>query len=146
MIQVQGLGRGEFSDQKTPVCGLTPSAETDIVGAMMQETSRQFKALSDETRLRIMALLLNAGELCVCDLTDTLQLPQSTVSRHLAYLRKSGLVRDRREGLWMYYSIERQAGFGAQLADFLSATLPTIPAAQLDLKRLETLSGRNRCN
>ena len=111
----------------------------------MQETSKQFKALSDETRLRIMALLLNAGELCVCDLTDTLQLPQSTVSRHLAYLRKSGLVRDRREGLWMYYSMERQAGFGAQLADFLSATLPAMPAAQADLKRLETLSGRNRC-
>jgi ArsR family transcriptional regulator len=70
----------------------------------MKATAQFFKALSDETRLRILALLTN-GELCVCDLMAVLDLPQSTVSRHLAYLRHAGLVEDRRRGVWMYYRL-----------------------------------------
>jgi ArsR family transcriptional regulator len=64
-----------------------------------------FKALSDESRLRILGLLLQAGELCVCDIQSTLGCTQTKVSRHLAYLKKSGLVRERRKGLWMLYTI-----------------------------------------
>ena len=64
----------------------------------MKTTAKLFKALSDETRLRILSLLTE-GELCVCDLMEVLQLPQSTVSRHLAYLRNTGLVADRRQGV-----------------------------------------------
>ena len=56
-----------------------------------------FKALADQTRLRILGLL-QAGEICVCDIHGSLGLPQPTVSRHLAYLRKSGLVATRKEG------------------------------------------------
>lgn len=67
-----------------------------------------FKSLGDETRLRIMALLVQGEELCVCDIMAALKLPQSTVSRHLSYLRSSGLVRDRRQGVWMYYQVDRQ--------------------------------------
>ena len=63
----------------------------------MKTTAQFFKALSDETRLRILALLV-CGELCVCDLMAVLDLPQSTVSRHLAYLRHAGLVEDRLAG------------------------------------------------
>ena len=63
-----------------------------------------FKALADRTRLRILALLGN-NEVCVCHLHDSLGLPQPTVSRHLAYLRRSGLVAARREGVWMHYRI-----------------------------------------
>src|SRR5687767_3053065 len=63
-----------------------------------------FKALSDRTRLRILALLGN-NEVCVCHIHDTLGLPQPTVSRHLAYLRRSGLVRVRRDGVWMHYRL-----------------------------------------
>ncbi len=73
----------------------------------MKKLAQTFKALSDETRLRILALLTQ-GELCVCDLMAILQLPQSTVSRHLAYLRNTALVADRREGVWMYYRLEDQ--------------------------------------
>lgn len=73
----------------------------------MKNLTQTFKALSDETRLRILALL-TAGELCVCDLVAVLQLPQSTVSRHLAYLRNTGLISDRREGVWMYYRLTDQ--------------------------------------
>jgi len=63
-----------------------------------------FKALSDETRLRIM-VLLSERELCVCQIEAALGLPQTKVSRHLTVLRYAGLVRDRREGLWIYYSL-----------------------------------------
>ena len=63
-----------------------------------------FKALADATRLRIIGLL-RAGEICVCDIHGSLGLPQPTVSRHLAYLRKSGLVSTRKDGLWVHYRL-----------------------------------------
>lgn len=63
-----------------------------------------FKALADRTRLRILALLGN-NEVCVCHLHDSLGLPQPTVSRHLAYLRRTGLVSARRDGVWMHYRV-----------------------------------------
>jgi len=74
----------------------------------MKATAQLFKALGDETRLRIIALLLNSRELCVCDIMAVLDLPQSTVSRHLSYLRHAGLVDDRRQGVWMYYTMNRK--------------------------------------
>jgi ArsR family transcriptional regulator len=63
-----------------------------------------FKALADRTRLRILALLGN-NEVCVCHFHDSLRLPQPTVSRHLAYLRRTGLVSARRDGVWMHYRV-----------------------------------------
>ena len=63
-----------------------------------------FRAFADPTRLRILHLLV-PGELCVCDLVTVLRLPQPKVSRHLAYLRKAGLVLARREGMWMHYQL-----------------------------------------
>jgi ArsR family transcriptional regulator len=73
-----------------------------------------FKAFGDETRLRILHLLTQ-GELCVCDIIATLRLPQSTISRHLAYLRRAHLVKDRKEGLWKHYSLNEPA-FGTHKA------------------------------
>lgn len=64
-----------------------------------------FKCLSDETRLNIVTLISDNKELCVCDLTDKLQLSQPKISRHLALLRASGLLQDRRQSQWVYYSI-----------------------------------------
>ncbi len=72
---------------------------------MMDVLRDTFKALSDETRLQIMTLLLEQDELCVCDFVGALGQTQSKVSRHLRYLYNSGLVRDRRQGLWMHYRI-----------------------------------------
>ena len=65
-----------------------------------------FKALADDTRLRILGLL-QSGEICVCDIHGSLGLPQPLVSRHLAYLRRSGLVEGRKDGLWVHYRIAR---------------------------------------
>ena len=63
------------------------------------------KQLSDPTRLRALLLLHRHGELCVCELTHALELSQPKVSRHLANLRRIGIVNSRREGLWMHYSL-----------------------------------------
>ena len=72
----------------------------------LKDSQKVFAALADETRLRILNLL-NEGELCVCDLIRILKEPQSKVSRHLAYLRRSGLVEGRKEGLWMHYRLSK---------------------------------------
>jgi ArsR family transcriptional regulator len=63
-----------------------------------------FKALADRTRLRIIGLLVN-GEVCVCDIHGSLGIPQPMTSRHLAYLRRAGLVAARKDGLWVHYRI-----------------------------------------
>ena len=70
--------------------------------------TRQFRALSDETRLRIIDQL-RGGECCVCELTATLQAGQSLLSFHLKTLKEAGLVTDRREGRWSYYTLNQEA-------------------------------------
>lgn len=74
----------------------------------MEKMIEIFKALSDPIRLRILHLLTK-GELCVCDLIEILELPQSTISRHLAILKNTKIVSSRKEGLWHHYKINRQA-------------------------------------
>ncbi len=64
-----------------------------------------FQTLSDPTRLRILTLLTSQGELCVCELSHALGEIQPKISRHLATLRESGVVLDRREGLWIHYRL-----------------------------------------
>lgn len=71
----------------------------------LDQLSQRFKALSDPIRVRILHLLLQEESFCVCDLVEILQLKQSTVSRHLAYLKNAGLVESWREGVWMHYSV-----------------------------------------
>jgi ArsR family transcriptional regulator len=70
----------------------------------MRELEQLFKGLADQTRLRILNLLIH-GELCVCDIQYVLESSQPNVSRHLIYLKNSGLVLDRREGARMYYRL-----------------------------------------
>ena len=72
------------------------------------ELETLFKALADRTRLRILAILAS-GEVCVCHIHGALGVPQPTASRHLAYLRKSGLVATRKEGLWVHYRLAQPA-------------------------------------
>ena len=71
----------------------------------MKEAARFFKVLADESRLQMLWLLFNRKELCVCDIMAVLEITQSKASRHLANLRNVGIVVDRREGQWSYYSL-----------------------------------------
>lgn len=77
-------------------------------------TAKVFKALCDSNRLKIIEMLLN-GEMCACQLLDELNIRQSTLSHHMKSLCESGVVNCRREGKWMYYSLNKkgcEAAFG----------------------------------
>jgi len=105
----------------------------------MRQTVTLFKALSDETRVRIMALLTH-GELCVCDIIQVLDLPQSTVSRHLATLRQAGLVKDRRQGVWSYYSLSEDGRpVYRELLEILAGGLDHLEEVQEDRRGLARL-------
>ncbi|HZT75867.1 MAG TPA: metalloregulator ArsR/SmtB family transcription factor [Vicinamibacterales bacterium] len=100
-----------------------------------------FKALADETRLRILGLLL-AGEVCVCDIHESLKIPQPKASRHLAYLRRSGLVETRRSGLWIHYRLGRLADpvLGA-IFDAVRHGLTHVDVVHKDGERLRKRTG-----
>src|SRR5882672_10483539 len=103
----------------------------------LSDMERLFKALADATRLRILGLLLT-GEVCVCHVHESLKISQPKASRHLAYLRRAGLVETRREGLWVHYRM-------ASLRDPVLATLQRtvthalthMDGVQRDLDRLQ---------
>jgi ArsR family transcriptional regulator len=78
------------------------------VAPSIKKAVRLFHALSDETRLALLERLKD-GEQCVCELTDAMTAAQSRLSFHLKVLKDAGLVEDRREGRWMYYSLSSQA-------------------------------------
>lgn len=78
-----------------------------------RHAARWFRALADETRLRIIDRLVD-GEACVCDLTDDLGVAQSRLSFHLRTLKQAGIVSDRRDGRWVYYSLNRDALTGLE--------------------------------
>ncbi len=103
----------------------------------MKHHAQIFKALSDPIRLRIVLLLQSEGELCVCDLMAVLKLPQSTVSRHLAYLKRSCWVDIRRQGVWMYYQLSREScQMCRELLDTLKINVGNLPEAESDRKAL----------
>jgi ArsR family transcriptional regulator len=107
----------------------------------LQQLERLFQALGDGTRLRILRLLM-AGEVCVCDIHDTLKIPQAKASRHLAYLRRAGLVNTRREGLWIHYSLAKPLDpIVATLADAATHVLGHVEMLRKDAQRLERRTG-----
>jgi ArsR family transcriptional regulator len=100
-------------------------------------TVKRFRAFADPVRLRLLNLLAE-GEVCVCHLHEALDLPQSTVSRHLAYLRKRGLVTGRKEGLWVYYRLTKPANaLHRHLIDSLGECRKEISVLKLDRAKLE---------
>jgi ArsR family transcriptional regulator, arsenate/arsenite/antimonite-responsive transcriptional repressor len=99
-----------------------PTATHDLARA-----AELFHALSDETRLEILEML-RTGERCVCELTDDLDAAQSRLSFHLRVLKDAGLVTDRREGRWSYYTIVPDAL--AEVHDVSVALLPTARRAE----------------
>jgi ArsR family transcriptional regulator len=108
----------------------------------MGRTARQFDivqlfaALADSTRLRLLNLM-NGREVCVCYFVEILQQGQPKISRHLAYLRRAGIVEARREGKWVHYRIERPADVRAvSILDAALKSFETDRNMQADLARL----------
>lgn len=112
----------------------------------MERLADTFKALSDETRLQMMGLLLQNEELCVCDFVGALGLTQSKASRHLRYLYHSGLVQDRREGLWMHYRVSKDLlSEQRQLLDTVSEVLGVERKAALKKQLADWLARKEEC-
>jgi ArsR family transcriptional regulator len=106
----------------------------------LDESIELFKAFADPVRLRLLNLLAD-DEVCVCHLHEALDLPQSTVSRHLAYLRKRGLVVGRKEGLWVHYRLAKPTGeLHRKLADCVEVCFGEIEVLKSDRQRLESRS------
>lgn len=107
----------------------------------LSEMETLFKALADATRLRILGLLLT-GEVCVCDIHESLKIPQPKASRHLAYLRRSGLVETRREGLWIHYRLGTLADpVKAAIVDAVRHALTHVDSVHRDAERLQKRTG-----
>jgi ArsR family transcriptional regulator len=107
----------------------------------LQSAERLFQALGDATRLRILGLLL-AGEVCVCDIHESLRIPQPKASRHLAYLRRAGLVETRRQGLWVYYRLaEASDPVLSTLRAVVRHALGHVDEVRRDARRLERKTG-----
>lgn len=101
----------------------------------MERTAETLKALSDPTRLRIVSLLRH-GELCVCDLMEALQTPQSKISRHLAFLKNAGWVKATRSGKWMHYQLLDQGpSLQTMIAEVLKSQLPDHDVCREDDRR-----------
>ena len=110
-----------------------------------QQLAAVFKALSEPVRLRILYLMLQRGELCVCDIVDSLDLSQSVVSRHLAYLRNHQLVSTRRDGVWVYYQISAASAFVEQVLAVFSASASSALDLQADLQKVIDSEGKGCC-
>lgn len=105
------------------------------------QPSQLLKCMADELRLRILALTQSEQELCVCELTEALQQSQPKISRHLAQLRSCGMLQDRRQGQWVFYSLSQT------LPDWVGTTLQQIKSAhpetfQADTDALKSMGDR----
>ncbi|WP_321401759.1 metalloregulator ArsR/SmtB family transcription factor [Maridesulfovibrio sp.] len=104
----------------------------------MEKLAECLKALSDPTRLRIIRLL-EYGELCVCDLMGALELPQSNISRHMSFLKKSGWVVGTRRGKWVYYKLSGlDDPIQSRVLHVLCEELQNLSQAEEDFQRLQS--------
>jgi len=106
----------------------------------MTELIRFLKALSDPTRLKIFKLL-TADEWCVCELAEIMRLSSPCISQHIQKLKIAGVVDERREGQWIYYSVNRQSLDSRlrEFGDFVYGVLETTLDLAPELERLKTL-------
>jgi ArsR family transcriptional regulator len=111
----------------------------------MKELEQYFKALADVNRLRILNLLLH-GELCVCDIQFVLEASQPNVSRHLSYLKNSGLVLDRRDGFRIFYRLaEPKQGAKKKIFEFLQDAYKSEDQLKDDTRRLKEAIQAGSC-
>jgi len=103
----------------------------------VDELNQLGQAIADPTRVRILAALLRS-ELCVCELVDALETSQSTLSSHLQVLRQIGMVRTRKEGRWIYYSLEkRKAALMNAIFSLLQKDIGRDPGLVRDARRID---------
>jgi ArsR family transcriptional regulator, arsenate/arsenite/antimonite-responsive transcriptional repressor len=112
-------------------------------GKWLAQIELLFKACADQTRLRILNMLTCEEEICVCHLVEVLRTNQPKVSRHLAYLKRAGLVLDRKDGLWVYYRLATPLSEPEErILRSLHLCCVEIPEMQRDVVRLQAIVGK----
>lgn len=103
--------------QLTVLSACCSPAEPAVADESAEALASLFKALADPARVKIMSMLLNADEVCACDIATAIGKSQATASHHLGLLRKAGLVTGDKRGTWVYYRAipERLASISAAL-------------------------------
>ncbi len=111
----------------------------------MEKLAAYFKGLADENRLRILNLLFH-GELCGCDIQHVLGASQSTVSRHLSYLKNAGLVLDRRAGYRVFYRlVQSEDPETAELFEYLVMAFAKDKVLKADMRKLRGAIKNGSC-
>ena len=111
-----------------------------MAGDPLERLAALHKALSDETRIRMVNLLLELGELCVCDIEAGLDITQSKASRHLGVLKQAGLLDLRRDGTWVYYGVHDDMNESTRaLLAGIRSSFGASPAAKQDVARTRKL-------
>jgi DNA-binding transcriptional ArsR family regulator len=105
----------------------------------MDALLKSIKALSEEIRIRIVLLLLEEEEACVCELMDVFDMAQSKLSHHLITLRDAGFLQDEKRGKWNYYRINKQSlsATNQQLLDLLNSCLADNSSVERDRRKLQ---------
>ncbi len=103
----------------------------------MEKTLKQIKALADGNRLRVIMALATNEELCVCQITELLQVSTPTVSRHMSVLQNAGLVENRKDARWVHYRLTRD--FPAAVLQWIQSSTSGSPFAQKDQQALDTI-------
>jgi ArsR family transcriptional regulator, arsenate/arsenite/antimonite-responsive transcriptional repressor len=141
-LPAEGPRHGQKQGARTVLAVIRTTGYTNSV----RDAAQFFKVLADEARLKMLWLLFNHRELCVCDLMAALGITQSKASRHLATLRHADLVTDRKDGLWSYYKLRPlDDAFAREELALLKASLAKRPdSAPLLAKLHEWLGAKNR--
>ena len=104
----------------------------------LQQISETYKLLGDKSRLQILAML-QQQELCVCDIVEAMDMTQPNVSQHMRKLKSAGIVQERKQGQWVYYSI------GSNIEEFLIDALKHVPIPESRFMKLHELKSIKKC-
>jgi ArsR family transcriptional regulator len=116
------------------------SGKKGLRNKLLPQMAAFLKACADQTRLRLINLLAAEGEVCVCHLVDVLETNQPKVSRHLAYLKRAGLVTDRKDGLWVHYRLaEPLANHAKQILECINSCFAESPEMRRDVVKLRAV-------
>ncbi len=107
-----------------------------IKGGRIKEVIKVFKALSDETRVRMLKILLEKESLCVCEIMQALNISQTRASRNLGILKEAGFLRAERKGTWVHYSVDKTNEYCKPIEGLLTRWLNADPQILKDRERL----------
>lgn len=138
VLKSRAAGPGRTASARPRLAPPAPTIATPVTGRPRLTTGLLFELLADATRRRLLVLLLDEREICVCRLVDALQHPQPKISRHLAVLRDAGVLVSRRQRTWIMYRLNSELpGWAVRIVAMLSEGAQNEAETAADRKRLD---------